>query len=164
MQDNIKFSRELCTKYNPIVTAPATTKLNTEWRKRKTDEIRKETSNANRLNGSLWMIFRKFWSQNELPKKNFAPKRWTHSGNQKLVGIHANPIIIVWMYTLLSIGPPQNSSTSVLYMINTEIYLLYTTTSRKLFYPFWFSSSTTDDTSQIDADVPAFRLSNSSKR
>lgn len=29
IQDNIRFSRELCTKYNPIVTAPATTKLNT---------------------------------------------------------------------------------------------------------------------------------------
>lgn len=29
IQDNIKFSSELRTKYNPIVTAPATSKLNT---------------------------------------------------------------------------------------------------------------------------------------
>lgn len=30
IQDNTKFSIELWTKYSPMVTAPATTKLNTE--------------------------------------------------------------------------------------------------------------------------------------
>lgn len=30
MHDNTKFCVELCTKYSPIVTAPATTRLNTE--------------------------------------------------------------------------------------------------------------------------------------
>lgn len=103
-----------------------------------------------------------------LPKKNFAPNRWTHNGNQKLVGMQLNPMIIVWMYTLLSIeGPPQYSSTSVLnfdYLIMLFIFVLTLTKFELVDYPFWFASRTTEDTSHTDADLFAFLLSNSSKR
>lgn len=34
IQDNIKFSTEFRTKYNPIVTAAATTRLKTNWEQR----------------------------------------------------------------------------------------------------------------------------------
>lgn len=49
-----------------------------------------------------------------LPKKNLAPSRCTHNGNQKLVGMQAIPIMIVCKNTLLSIGSPQKSSSRIL--------------------------------------------------
>ena len=42
--------------------------------------------------------------------KNFAPNRWMHNGNQKLVGIHAKPITTVCQYTDGSIASPQKFS------------------------------------------------------
>lgn len=45
-----------------------------------------------------------------VPKKNLVPSRCTHNGNQKLVGMHASPIMMVCEKTLSSIGPAQNSS------------------------------------------------------
>lgn len=100
IHDKIKFSNELCTKYNPIVTAAATTKLNT-------------------VNGKLKKIYFfqeiRFWAYFKcVPKKNLVPSRCTHSGSQKLVGIHAKPMIMVCKKTLSSMGPPQNLSCSTL--------------------------------------------------
>lgn len=54
---------------------------------------------------------------NNSPMKNFAPNRWIHNGNQKLVGIHAKPITTVCQYTDCSIASPQKFSV-VLKIIN----------------------------------------------
>lgn len=66
-----------------------------------------------------------------LPKKNLAPNRCTQSGNQKLVGMHASPMIKVCRNTESSIGSPQNGSTSVI-----------------------LADTTTEDTSHTDAVLP----------
>lgn len=47
MQDNIKFSTELCTKYNPIVTVPATTRLNTISKQEQNTEKKEQNKKIN---------------------------------------------------------------------------------------------------------------------
>jgi hypothetical protein len=89
MQDRTRLEIVELTKYNPKVTAPATSKLKTAQ------------------NSISCVFFGFFWGS--LPKKNLAPNRCTHRGNQKLVGIQAKPMIKVWRKTESAMGSPQNS-------------------------------------------------------
>jgi hypothetical protein len=90
MQDRTRLEIVELTKYNPKVTAPATSKLKTAQK-------------------ALVVFFLDFFFWGCLPKKNLAPNRCTHRGNQKLVGIQAKPMIKVWRKTESAMGSPQNS-------------------------------------------------------
>lgn len=78
----MRFCVESITKYNPIVTAPAITRLKT-------------INSANMIVMLYTLVVATRCQFQFIPKKNLAPNLWTHSGSQKLVGIHARPIIIV---------------------------------------------------------------------
>lgn len=80
MQQRIRFCKDVWTKYNKIVAILATTILNTE---------KFEKKMKNYYDGSTVMRKR------DILKKNLAPNLCTHIGNQRLVGMHANPMINV---------------------------------------------------------------------